>query len=78
TRMLALRVPCDAQSSRRDMKLAALRQHIPKSPAQSALLGKPERDGLIKDMGLKTKDKRKIKTVFPISLQAESVYLKKP
>jgi hypothetical protein len=44
TRMLALRVPCDAQSSRRDMKLAALRQHIPKPSAQSPLLGKPERD----------------------------------
>ncbi|MFW2439398.1 MAG: hypothetical protein ACN4GR_08510, partial [Arenicellales bacterium] len=44
TRMLTLRVPCDAQSNRRDVKLAALRQHIPTTPAQSALLGKPERD----------------------------------
>jgi len=46
-RMPALRVPCDAQSSRRDIKLAALRQHIPKSPAQSPLLGKPERDSKV-------------------------------
>ncbi len=46
--MLALRVPCDVQLSRRDVKLAALRQRIPKSPPQSALLGKPERDFKIK------------------------------
>ena len=29
---------------RRDVKLATLRQHIPNTPAQFALLGKPERD----------------------------------
>jgi len=51
TRMLALRVPCDAQSNRRDVKLAALRQHIPNPPVQSALLGKPERDWKIKTKG---------------------------
>jgi hypothetical protein len=44
TRMLALPVPSDARLIRWDVKLASLKQHIPKSPAQSALLGKPERD----------------------------------
>jgi len=44
TRILALRVPCDARMSWRGVKLAALRQHTPKPPAHPALLGKPERD----------------------------------
>jgi len=43
--MLALRVPCDAQLSRRDVKLGLRPQTAhPFSPAQSPLLGKPERD----------------------------------
>ncbi len=42
--MLALRVPCDARMSWRGVKLAALKQHTPKSPAHPVLLGKPERD----------------------------------
>ena len=42
--MRALRVPCDARMSWRNVKLAALKQHIPKSPAHPPLLGKPERD----------------------------------
>jgi len=43
--MLSLRVPCDAQLSRRDVKLGLRPQTThPFSPAQSPLLGKPERD----------------------------------
>jgi len=42
--MLALRVPCDAQLSRRDVKLAGAQTTHPFSPAQFPLLGKPERD----------------------------------
>jgi len=64
TRMLALRVPCDAQSSRRDVKLAALKQHIPNAPAQSALLGRPERDWKVKTKGQDRKSKPEIVLYF--------------
>ena len=43
--MLALRVPCDARMNRRDVKLAALRQSHPETPAHPVLLGEPEREG---------------------------------
>ena len=41
--MLALRVPCDAQMNRRDVNSLTLGQHIPRSPANSVLLGEPGR-----------------------------------
>jgi hypothetical protein len=42
--MLALRVPCDARMSWRGANLGyALRQAHPETPANPALLGKPER-----------------------------------
>ncbi len=39
----SLWVPCDARMNRRDVKLAALIQHIPTSSAHPVLLGEPER-----------------------------------
>ena len=42
--MPALRVAIDARMTRRDVKLAMLRQHIPTSPAHPVLLGEPERE----------------------------------
>ena len=45
TRMLALRVPCEARISWRGVNSGyALRQAHPETPAHPALLGKPERD----------------------------------
>ena len=45
TRMLALRVPCDARMSWRGVNSGyALKQAHPETPAHPVLLGKPERD----------------------------------
>ena len=43
--MPALRVPCDARMSQRDVKLANRSDsHIPNPPAHPVLLGEPERE----------------------------------